>query len=76
MKKEFQMILGYVLGGLFFIVLIPSAINISTTTIDKVFKVQVIPISDVKNILSILLLIIGFSFAVWSLIIQNIIGQG
>lgn len=76
MKNDLKMILGYVLGGFLVIILMPSAIYISTISIDKVFKIEILPISSLRIIVSILLLVIGFSFGLWSIIIQNIVGKG
>ena len=76
MKKGNKMILGYVLGAFFFIVFIPFVIYMSAVLIDQVFKIQIIPITYIRLILSILLIIIGFLFALWSLITQNVIGKG
>ncbi len=76
MKNEYRMIAGYVLGGFLVIVLMPSAIYVSTIALEKVIQIEILPVSGLRIMLSILLLILGFSFGIWSIIIQNVVGKG
>lgn len=74
--KTIRMILGYLLGGLLVVGLIPYAIAKAVAAIDRIFRIPVLPDPKANTIVSILFLSIGIFFAVWSLLIQNIIGKG
>jgi len=76
MNKDKKMILGYIAGGLLVIVLVPSIIYLITSLLDHVFRLEVIRNSTIKWIIIILLLVIGLIYGIWSLIIQNTIGEG
>lgn len=70
------MILGYIVGGLLVIVLVPSIIYLITSLVDNLFRIEVIPNPTIKLIVIIILLITGLSYGFSSLIIQNTIGKG
>jgi protein-S-isoprenylcysteine O-methyltransferase Ste14 len=76
MNKDKKMILGYIVGGLLVIVLVPSIIYIITSLFDNVYRLEIIQNSIIKWIIIIILLVIGLIYGIWSLIIQNIIGKG
>ena len=76
MNNDNKMILGYIVGGLLVIVLVPSIIYIITSLFDNVYRFEIIRNPIIKWIIIIILLITGLIFGIWSLIIQNTIGEG
>ncbi len=76
MKNEHKMILGYVLGGFLVMVLVPSGIYIATAFLGAAFETPVITIPWLRIVLAALLLVVGFSFGLWSIVIQNVVGKG
>lgn len=70
------MVLGYMIGGLLVIGLVPSIIFIITSLLDNLFKLEIIGNSTIRWIIIIILLVIGFIYGIWSIIIQNTIGKG
>ena len=76
MNKDKKMILGYIVGGLLVIVLVPSIIYLITSLLDKVYRLEIIQNSIIKWIIIILLLVMGLIYGIWSVIIQNTIGEG
>jgi protein-S-isoprenylcysteine O-methyltransferase Ste14 len=76
MNKDKKMILGYVVGGLLVIVLVPSIIYIITSLFDNVYRIEIIQNRIIRWIIIIILLVIGLIYGIWSVIIQNTIGQG
>lgn len=76
MKPVRNMILGYVIGGLLVLVIMPLAIYFLTALADKLFRIEIIQNNDLKLIIAVILLITGFSFGLSSIIYQNIIGKG
>ncbi|HUX94176.1 MAG TPA: isoprenylcysteine carboxylmethyltransferase family protein [Bacteroidales bacterium] len=76
MNKDKKMILGYIVGGLLVIVLVPSIIYIITSLFDTVYRLEIIHNSIIKWIIIIILFVIGLIYGIWSLIIQNTIGEG
>jgi len=76
MNKDKKMILGYIVGGSIVIVLVPSIIYFITSLFDNVYRLEIIQNSIIKWIIIIILFITGLIYGVWSVIIQNIIGEG
>jgi protein-S-isoprenylcysteine O-methyltransferase Ste14 len=76
MNKDKKMILGYIVGGLLVIVLVPSIIYIITWLFDNVYRIEIIQNTIIRWIIIIILLVIGLIYGIWSVIIQNTIGQG
>jgi len=76
MNKEKKMIVGYIVGGLLVIVLAPSIIYIITWLFDAIYKIEVIQNTTIRWITIIILLVTGFIYGIWSVIVQNTIGQG
>jgi protein-S-isoprenylcysteine O-methyltransferase Ste14 len=76
MNKDKKMILGYIAGGLLVIVILPSIIYIITALFDSVYRLEIIRNPTFKWIIIIILLVIGLIYGIWSLIIQNTIGEG
>jgi len=76
MNKDKKMILGYIVGGLLVIVLVPSIIYIITSLFDNIYRLEIIQNSIIKWIIIIILLVMGLIYGIWSVIIQNTVGQG
>jgi protein-S-isoprenylcysteine O-methyltransferase Ste14 len=76
MNKDNKMILGYMVGGLLVLVLVPSIIYIITSLFDNVYRFEIIQNSMIKWIIIIILLVIGLIYGIWSVIIQNTVGEG
>jgi protein-S-isoprenylcysteine O-methyltransferase Ste14 len=76
MNKDKKMILGYIVGGLLVIVLVPAIIYIITSLFDNVYRLEIIQNSIIKWILIIILIVIGLIYGIWSIIVQNSIGKG
>lgn len=75
-KQTVQYILGYVVGGLLFLVLIPQGLRRVARTCDHLIGIQLIPSTGVRFMLAIGLSLVGLLFALWSGIVQNRIGRG
>jgi len=76
MNKDQKMLLGYIVGGSLVIVLVPSIIYIITSLFDNVYRLEIIRNSIIKWIIIIILLVMGLIYGIWSLIIQNTVGEG
>jgi protein-S-isoprenylcysteine O-methyltransferase Ste14 len=76
MNKDKKMILGYVVGGLLVIVLVPSIIYIITSLFDNMYRIEIIQNTIIRWIIIIILLVIGLIYGIWSVIIQNTVGEG
>ena len=76
MNRDKKMILGYIVGGLLVIVLVPSIIYGITSLCDSVYRIEVIQSAVIRWIILMILLVIGLVYGIWSVIIQNTFGQG
>jgi protein-S-isoprenylcysteine O-methyltransferase Ste14 len=76
MNQNKRMILGYIAGGLLVIVLVPSIIYIITSLFDSVYRIEIIQNTILRWVVIVILLVAGLRYGVWSVIIQNTIGQG
>jgi protein-S-isoprenylcysteine O-methyltransferase Ste14 len=76
MNENKRMILGYIVGGLLVIVLVPSIIYIITSLFDNVYRIGIIQNTIIRWVIIIILLVIGLIYGIWSVIIQDTIGQG
>jgi len=76
MKKDKKMILGYIAGGSLVFVLVPLIIYIITSLFDNVYRIEIIQNSIIKWIIITIFLVIGLIYGIWSVIIQNTIGEG
>ena len=75
-KRDVQYILGYVIGGLLVLVLIPRGLWRASQAFDHLIGRQLIPITGLQLTLAIALSLFGLLFGVWSIIVQNIVGKG
>jgi protein-S-isoprenylcysteine O-methyltransferase Ste14 len=76
MDKDKKMILGYIVGGLLVIVIVPSIIYFITFLLDRVYRLEMFQNSLIKWIIIIILFVMGLIYGIWSVIIQNTIGEG
>jgi protein-S-isoprenylcysteine O-methyltransferase Ste14 len=76
MNENKRMILGYIVGGLLVIVLVPSIIYIITSLFDNMYRIDIIQNMIMRWVIIIILLVIGLIYGIWSVIIQGTIGQG
>jgi len=75
-KETFRMILGYVIGGSVFLLLIPRGLFLASRAFDPVVGIFLIPLPWLRLAVAIVSLLIGLAFAFWSGVIQNEIGKG
>ena len=76
MNRDTKMILGYLVGGLLVIVFVPSIIYAITALFDNVYRLEIIQNEAIRWIILMVLLMIGFVYGIWSVIIQNTVGEG
>jgi len=76
MKSPYKMIIGYVIGGMIVIVLIPSIIYLITTLMDNIYRIEIIQDRTLKWSVAAVLMIVGLSFGISSIVYQNVIGKG
>lgn len=76
MKETQKMTLGYVLGGLLVLVIVPALIWTVTFLMDHVLSITLTGNSALRWIIVILLLVTGFAFGITSIVYQNIVGKG
>jgi protein-S-isoprenylcysteine O-methyltransferase Ste14 len=75
-KRTVQYILGYVVGGLLFLVLIPRGLCRASRAFDHLTGIQLIPITGLRFTIAVGLSLFGLLFALWSGVVQNRIGRG
>jgi hypothetical protein len=75
MNSDKKTILGYIVGGLLVIVLVPSTIYMISSLCDSVYRIEIIQNVTIRWIIMILL-VIGLIYGICSVMIQNTIGQG
>lgn len=76
MKKEVQQSIGYLVGGSLVLMIIPFGIYRAAKQFDPLFGLPLFQIDWVRNILVVVLFIIGSTFGVWSIVVQNTVGKG
>jgi protein-S-isoprenylcysteine O-methyltransferase Ste14 len=75
-KRTLQYILGYVIGGLLVLVLIPWGLCRASRAFDHLISLRVIPIAGLRFTIAVILSIFGLLFGLWSNIVLNIVGRG
>lgn len=75
-KRTTHHILGYLVGGLLFLVLIPRGFYRASRTFDHVTGIQLVPIAGLRFTIAVILFLFGLLFALWSIVVQNRIGRG
>ena len=75
-KRTVQYLVGYVVGGLLVLVLIPLGLRRASRAFDHLTGRQLIPSTGLRFTLAIGLSLFGLLFGLWSIVVQNIIGKG
>ena len=76
MKDSHKMITGYIIGGLLVLVIFPSIIYLVTAFADTIYKIEVVQNDLVRWGFIVLLLVIGLSFGISSIVFLNVKGDG
>ena len=75
-RRTAQYITGYVVGGLLFLALIPAGLFRLSRAFDHLTGIQLIPIAGLRLTIAIGLSLFGLLFALWSGVVQNMVGRG
>ena len=75
-KRTVQYIVGYVVGGLLVLVLIPRGLRRLSRAFDHLTGIQLIPITGLRFTLAVGLSLFGLLFGLWSIVVQNTVGKG
>jgi protein-S-isoprenylcysteine O-methyltransferase Ste14 len=75
-KRTVQYLLGYVVGGLLFLVLIPWGLYRASRAFDHLTGIQLTSITSLRFTIAVGLSVFGLLFVLWSIVVQNIIGRG
>ena len=75
-RKTLQYITGYLIGGSLFLIGIPWGLYQVSRSFDHLTGIQLIPNYGLRLTIAVILLLFGLSFAFWSGVIQNSVGQG
>ena len=75
-KRTVQYLVGYVVGGLLVLVLIPLGLRRLSRAFDHLTGNQLIPIPGLRVTLAVGLSLFGLLFGLWSIVVQNMIGKG
>jgi protein-S-isoprenylcysteine O-methyltransferase Ste14 len=75
-KRTMQYLVGYVVGGLLVLVLIPLGLRRLSRAFDQLTGIQLIPIPGLRVTLAVGLSLFGLLFGLWSVVVQNTIGKG
>ena len=75
-KRTVQYLVGYVVGGLLVLILIPQGLRRLSRAFDHLTVIQLIPIPGLRVTLAAGLSLFGLLFGLWSIVVQNTIGKG
>ena len=75
-RKTLQHIIGYLIGGSLFLIVIPHGLYRLSRSFDHLTGIQLIPIAGLRVTIAVILLLFGLLFAFWSIVVQNMIGMG
>ena len=76
MKREQQQIIGYIFGGSIVLLLIPYGIYCAAKHFDPIIGIELIKSAPAQIVLICILFLSGAIFGIWSIIVQNTIGEG
>jgi protein-S-isoprenylcysteine O-methyltransferase Ste14 len=76
MKYKVQQILGYLVGGLLVLVLIPFGIYSAAKYFDPLYASRIFAETPLRIALVVVLFLVGATFGIWSIVVQNTIGGG
>jgi protein-S-isoprenylcysteine O-methyltransferase Ste14 len=75
-KRTGRLILGYLIGGFVFLVLIPLGLRRASWAFDHMIGIQLVPFTGLRCAIALSLAVVGIAFALWSNIVQNAVGKG
>jgi protein-S-isoprenylcysteine O-methyltransferase Ste14 len=75
-RETMQCILGYLIGGFLVMILMPMGLYNLSRSFDPIAGIQLIPHDGLRITTAACLAAIGLLFAIWSVVIQNIVGKG
>ncbi len=75
-KRTVQYIVGYVIGGLLVLVLIPRGLCRASRAFDHLTGMRLIPMAGLRFTIAIGLALFGLLFGLWSVVVQNTVGRG
>jgi protein-S-isoprenylcysteine O-methyltransferase Ste14 len=75
-RKTLQEILGYLIGGSIVLVLLPYGLIRASARLAPLIPVSLIPLPALRIAVAVVLLALGLSFGIWSIIVQNVEGKG
>lgn len=75
-KRTVQFIVGYVVGGLLILVLIPLGLFRASGAFDHLIGMQLIPITGLRVTIATGLSLFGLLFGLWSNVVLYTIGKG
>jgi len=75
-RRALRYLLGYAIGGLLFLVVIPCGLYWLSRSFDHLAGVQLIPSDSLRVLVAVILGIFGLLFGIWSNVVQNTIGEG
>jgi protein-S-isoprenylcysteine O-methyltransferase Ste14 len=76
MKSNSKMLIGYIVGGLLVLVIMPSIVYVIAIMFNSIFLVILFQNDIIRYCISIVLVFLGLFFGLWSIIVQNRIGKG
>ena len=75
-RKTIRDIIGYLIGGLLVLILIPLGLYRASRAYNHVTGMQLIPIASLRVTVAVILSFFGLLFGVWSNVLLNRIGKG
>jgi protein-S-isoprenylcysteine O-methyltransferase Ste14 len=75
-RRTAQLILGYVVGGLLVLVLIPFGLWQASAAFDHLTGIQLVPNAALRVAIAVALVVLGLPLGLWSIVVQNTVGRG
>ena len=75
-KRTVHYVLGYVAAGLLVLGLMPGGLWLASAAFDHLTGTQLIPDAGLRVAVAAALALLGLPLGVWSVVVQNTIGQG
>ena len=76
MNSMKRMILGYILGGFVVLIALPYLVYTISKLADRLYRIEIVSDVTTKWILIVVLFVFGICFGIWSIVIQNVKGEG
>jgi protein-S-isoprenylcysteine O-methyltransferase Ste14 len=74
--RTLQFVLGYLVGGLLIVVLIPLGLWQASVAFDHVTGLYLISDAGLRAAVAVALVLVGLPLGVWSIVLQNTVGRG